>query len=210
MCVCVGFYLFIYLPPRSWFVYLQGHRSQQFEIGCIIPGREIPKWFEKVNICDTSVVADEKVIGHTYNAKGVKIQLPGSGCDEWRGIVLCVVFLPPERLHRYQLDHRYQYHYYLHYDRRYRGHYYDHLGHTIRVKLEIGSWYHYRCYTVPEFTSEYGEVESHHLWLHSLSKNEFCLPKTPGHSIDKKGFHQVELEIQTKRLEVEKIGFRVV
>ena len=43
----------------------------------IIPGREFPKWFEKVNICGSYV-------------------LPGSGsgfgCDEWRGIVLCVLF----------------------------------------------------------------------------------------------------------------------
>ena len=207
--MCVGFYLFIYLPPRSWFVYFQGHRSQQFEIGCIIPGREIPKWFNKVNICDTSV---DTWMYETYKTKKVKIQLPGSGsgCDEWRGIVLCVVFLPPERHHRYQLDHRYQSHYYLDLGRRYYDHYFHHLGHSIRVKLEIGSRYHYRCYTMPEFTSEYGEVDSHHLWLHSLSKNEFCLPKTPGRSIGKKGFHQVELEIQTKRLEVEKIGFRVV
>ena len=207
--MCVGFYLFIYLPPRSWFVYFQGKRCHRSEICCIIPGREIPKWFEKVNIYHTSVLADESVIGrykgHTYNAKRVKIQLPGSGCDEWRGIVLCVVFSPPKLPHRYQLDHRFQY--YHHRNGRYKDHYYDHLDHTIRVKIEFGSSW---CDTKPEFTSEYGEVESHHLWLHSLSKNKFCLPKTPGRSIDKKGFHQVGLEIQTKRLEVEKIGFRVV
>ena len=62
-------------------------------------------------------------------------------------------------------------------------------------------------------TSEYGKVESHHLWLHSVSKSNFRLPKTPGCSIDKKGFHQdqVELEIVTGGfLEVEKIGFRVI
>ena len=187
--------LFIYLPPRSWFVYFQGQSSQEFEICCIIPGREIPKWFEKVNICDTSV-DDEN-----YKTKKVKIQLPGSGsgCDEWRGIVLCVVFLPPERHHRYQLENRY--HYYSGGDPRYRR-----PNYSIRVLLVN----YYRCFTEPEFTSEYGEVESHHLWLHSLSKNKFCLPKTPGRSIDKKGFHQVELEIQSHGLEVEKIGFRVV
>ena len=212
MCVCVGFYLFIYLPPRSWFVYFQGHRSQQFEIGCIIPGREIPKWFEKVNICDTSVVTEYQGFGKIYKVKKVKIQLPGSGsgCDEWRGIVLCFVFLPPERHHKYQLDHRYQYHYYRDDEQRYIDRYSHHLGHSIRVQLKIGSWDHYSCYTQPELTSEYGEVESHHLWLHSLSKNKFCLPKTPGRSIDKKGFHQVELEIETEGFEVEKIGFRVV
>ena len=207
--MCVGFYLFIYLPPRSWFVYFQGQSSHQFEICCIIPGREIPKWFDEVNICDTKV---ETSMYETYKTKKVKIQLPGSGsgCDEWRGIVLCVVFLPPERHHRYQLDHRYQYHYCHPLDQRYANHYNKHLGHTIMVKLEIGSRYHYCCYTVPELTSEYGEVESHHLWVRSLSKNKFRLPKTPGRSIDKKGFHQVELEIVAKRFEVEKIGFRVV
>ena len=208
--MCVGFYLFIYLPPRSWFVYFQGKSSHQFEICCIIPGREIPKWFDKVNICDTSVVTDYPGSLDTYNAKKVKIQLPGSGCDEWRGIVLCVVFSPPKLPDRYQLDSRYQYHTYRSYDQKFRDHYYHHLGHSIRVKSETGSGYQYSCYTDPEFTSEYGEVESHHLWLHTLSKKEFCLPETAGSSIDKKGFHQVELEIQTRRLEVEKIGFRVV
>ena len=192
--MCVRFYLFIYLPPRSWFVYFQGHRSQRFEIGCIIPGREIPKWFEKVNICDTSVVNGCKM-------KKGKIQLPG--CDELRGIVLCVVFLPPERHHRYDLDHRYRYP-----CRDDLVHGYGGRGHTIGVTSVNDI-----CrYTAIEFSSEYGEVKSHHLWLYSVSKNKFCLPKTPGRSIDKKGFHQVELEIYTSTngLEVEKIGFCVV
>ena len=145
-------------------------------IRCIIPGREIPKWFDKVNICDTSVDTDYPLSLDTYNAKKVKIQLPGSGCDEWWGIVLCVVFSPPKRHHRYQLDNRYQYHTDLSYDKKFSDHYYRHLDHSIRVKLEIGSLHHYMCYTFPEFTSEYGEVESHHLWLHTLSKKEFCLP----------------------------------
>nr|POE55436.1 hypothetical protein CFP56_61686 [Quercus suber] len=60
-----------------------------------------------------------------------------------------------------------------------------------------------------DFKSEYGKVESHHLWLHSMSKEHFRLPKTPGCSIDNKGFHKVELEIETQGLEVEKIGFPV-
>ena len=194
MCVCVRFYLFIYLPPRSWFVYFQGHRSQRFEIGCIIPGREIPKWFEKVNICDTSVVNGCKI-------KKGKIQLPG--CDEWRGIVLCVVFLPPERHHRCDRDHRYRY---LPLDD--LGHECGQPGHIIRVSSVNDISYS----AVIDFSLEYGEVESHHLLLYSVSKNKFCLPKTPGRSIDKKGFHQVELEIYTSNngLEVEKIGFCVV
>ncbi|KAK9984835.1 hypothetical protein SO802_034360 [Lithocarpus litseifolius] len=158
-------------------------QGQEFIKCYIIPGREIPKWFEKVNICDTSV-------GPCYKTKKVKIQLPGSrsGCDEWRGIVLCVVFLPSERHHRYQQNHH------------------------IRVNGCQMRCFDFEPYpdTWLNFTSEYGKVESHHLWLQSVSKNNFRLPKTLGRSIDKKGFHQVELEIQTRGLEVEKIGFRVV
>ncbi|XP_075641491.1 disease resistance protein Roq1-like [Castanea sativa] len=154
----------------------------------IIPGREIPKWFEKVNICDTSVVTRHNI--WTYKIKKVKIQLPGSGsgCDEWRGIVLCVVFIPTERHHRSQQNHH------------------------IIVKGCQMSGFSFGEFpqTWPLFTPEYGKVDSHHLWLHTVSKNNFSLPKTPGRSVDKKGFHQVELEIETEGLEVEKIGFRVV
>ena len=144
----------------------------------IIPGREIPKCFEKVNVCDTSVVpylSTYKII------KKVKIQLPE--CDEWRGIVLCVLFLPTER------------------------HYRSSLG----CQTSYSTYGQYRTWL--NITSEYGKVESHHLWLHSVSKSNFRLPKTPGCSIDKKGFHQdqVELEIVTGGfLEVEKIGFRLI
>ena len=151
----------------------QGQSGKKYEKSYIIPGREIPKWFEKVNICGTSV-------GPRYKTKKVKIQLPGSGsgCGEWRGIVLCIVFLPSELHHRY-----------------------EQVSYEIIVNGRQ---------TWPGLTSGYGKVQSHHLWLHSVSKNLFSLPNTPGCSIDKKGFHQVELEIQTRGLEVEKIGFRVV
>ena len=154
----------------------QGQSSNHFDKCYCIPGREIPSWLEKVNICDTKVDKIYKV----------KIQLPGSGSgfDEWRGIVLCVVFLPTER----HLDPQLQY-----------------IGVDGLVPQHYGP-----VVTYPKFRSEYGKVESHHLWLHSVSKHCFCLPNTPGCSIDKKGFHQVELEIKACRLEVEKIGFRVV
>ena len=117
----------------------------------------------------------------------MKIQLPrsGFGCDEWRGIVLCVVFLPTECHHRYEREHQ------------------------IRVNTEM-SWLHRQIYREFKFTPEYGKVDSHHFWLRSLSKRMFDLRETPGRSIDKKGFHQVELEIETLGLEVEKIGFCVV
>ncbi|KAK7829780.1 hypothetical protein CFP56_028861 [Quercus suber] len=112
----------------------------------------------------------------------------GSGCDEWRGIVLCVVFLPSQRHHRYQQNLE------------------------IRVSGCQMRRFSYEPYpsTWLDFKSEYGKVESHHLWLHSMSKEHFRLPKTPGCSIDNKGFHKVELEIETQGLEVEKIGFPVV
>ena len=160
----------------------QGQSGKQFEKCYIIPGWEIPKWFEKVNICDTKVGLDYFGPG-TSKTKKVKIQLPGSGCDEWRGIVLCFLFLPTER----------------------------HCG-FIRVSRCQNNFGHeeYANTIAAMFPSEYGKVESHHLCLQSVSKNNFHLPKTPGRSIDKNGFHQVELEIQTEGLVVEKIGFRVV
>ena len=74
----------------------QGQSGKQFQKCYIIPGREIPKWFEKVNICDTSVVS-------CFKTKKVKIQLPGSG--SWWGIVLCVVFLPGQ-LSRFTMTDR--------------------------------------------------------------------------------------------------------
>ena len=51
---------------------------------------------------------------------------------------------------------------------------------------------------------EYGKVESHHIWLYSMSS------KTLGCSVDGKRFHQFELKIASQGLEVEQIGFRVV
>ena len=169
----------------------QGQSGKQFEKCYIIPGREILKWFEKVNICDTKV-------GPDYKIKKVKIQLPGSGSgfDEWRGIVLCVLFLPTEPHHIIVNG----------YQMRQHGHITVNgcqMSNNFRLGLYPRTW--------ADFTSKYGKVESHHLWLHSVSKNNFCLPKPPGCSIDKKGFHQVELEIVTGGfLEVEKIGFCVV
>ena len=51
---------------------------------------------------------------------------------------------------------------------------------------------------------EYGKVESHRIWLYSMSS------KTLGCSVDEKRFHQVELKITSQGLEVKQIGFRVV
>ena len=175
--MCVGFYLYIYPQDLGLYI-LQVQSGKQFEKCYIIPGREIPKWFYKVNICDTSVVSHSHLgPGKTCKIKKVKIQLPGSGCDGWRGIVLCVVILPTVRHHG-------------------------------RIALEVG--FVTSFYTSVAFTSEYGKAESHHLWLLSVSKNEFDLIETPGRSIDSNGFHQVELEIEADCFEVEKVGFCVV
>ena len=169
----------------------QGQSSNHFDKCYCIPGREIPSWLEKVNICDTKVDKIYKV----------KIQLPGSGCDEWSGIVLCVVFLPTECS---------QHHSWFREDG-------CEVAQCPTCGIRVGG--PQVCvydgvlllHTGFEFYSEYGKVESHHLWLHSMSKIRFRLPKTPGCYIDKNGFRQVELEISTwGGLEVEKFGFRVV
>ena len=169
----------------------QGQSGKQFEKSYIIPGKEIPKWFEEVNICHTILPIRQKM-------KKVKIQLPGSGCDEWRGIVLCVVFLPTEPHHRYQRD--------------YRGSIFVTGPDFFDGVYASDSDFFDGVYASDSFAFpfEYGEVETHHLWLHSVSKNRFCRPKTPGSSVDKKGFHQVELGIYPGSLKVEKIGFLVV
>ena len=174
--MCVGFYLYIYPQDLGLYI-LQVQSGKQFEICYIIPGREIPKWFEKVNIA--SVVPRYHLgPGRTYKIiKKVKIQLPGSGCNGWRGIVLCVVILPTVRHHG-----------------------------RIALTVDFLTYFH----TSVAFTSEYGKVESHHLWLLSVSKNKFDLIETLGRSIDTNGFHQLELEIEADCFEVEKVGFCVV
>ena len=115
----------------------------------------------------------------------MKIQLPGSGsgCDEWRGIVFCLVFLPIGTCQQTFKAFRPR-----------EGKY----GYILFVRSCSG------------FRSEYGKVELHHLWLLSMSRDRLCLPKTPGCSIDKKEYHQVDLEIETVGMEVEKVGFCVV
>ena len=103
--VCVCWVLFIYLfTPKIMVCIFQGQSSKQLEKCYIIPGREIPKWLEKVNICDSSITPRWYSNMRPVTIKKVKIQLPGSGsgCDEWRGIVLCVVFLPTDLHHRYR------------------------------------------------------------------------------------------------------------
>ena len=174
--VCVGFCLFIY--PKIMVCIFQGQSGKQYEKCYIIPGREIPKWFEKAILGDTLVVPPRSGRGMACRYHEVKIQLPGSGSgfDEWRGIVLCVVFLPTDPI--------------------------DLKDSEIAVHGLVGLNVFQYPRSFLEFMSKYGKVESHHLWLHSVSKAHLCLPKTPGCSI--------KLDIVTQGLEVEKVGFCVI
>ena len=59
----------------------------------VLPGKEIPNGFEKANIRDSSVLASPSFHRGDYS---VNMQLPRSGFDELRAILLCVVFVPWE------------------------------------------------------------------------------------------------------------------
>ena len=95
--------LYIFMYTKIAVCMFQGPSGKLMEgLYNIIPGREFPKWFEKVNICRSYVVTPPSrftLHSKPFKTKKVKIQLPGSGsgCDGWRGIVLCVLFLPSER-----------------------------------------------------------------------------------------------------------------
>ena len=67
------------------------------------------------------------------------------------------------------------------------------------------------------FSEKYGKVESHHLWLlycsHDyLSNNPFSYLNCEEalSQINAKGFGQLEIEISTLNLQVEKVGVRLV
>ena len=67
----------------------------------VLPGKEIPNGFEKANMRDGSVLASLSFHRLDYS---VNIQLPRSGFDELRAILLCVVFVPCEHYnHSYYL-----------------------------------------------------------------------------------------------------------
>ena len=163
----------------------------------IIPGREIPKWFEEVNKWDTLVDPRRYSNMIPVAIKKVKLQLPLVG-DDRRRVVLCVLFLPIERHHRHQLDRL------INVDGCLMSYSTYGRGDEIWLKFTSESLGEVTC---TYCLSEYGKVESHHLWLGEI---QFYLPETPGCSIGKNGFHQVELEIETQGMVVEKIGFRVL
>ena len=187
--------LYIFMYTKIAVCMFQGPSGKLMEgLYNIIPGREFPKWFEKVNICRSYVVTPPSrftLHSKPFKTKKVKIQLPGSGsgCDGWRGIVLCVLFLPSERcqysINEIEVDS-------IKVD-----------GCQMSEKAFLGNrFWRGTCFNAR--AQEYGKVESHHIWLYSTSS------KTLGCSVDEKRFHQVELKIASQGLEVEQIGFRVV
>ena len=70
----------------------------EWNLSSILPGKEIPNGFEKANIRDSSVLASLSFHRLDYS---VNIQLPRSGFDELRAILLCIVFVPCEHFNPY-------------------------------------------------------------------------------------------------------------
>ena len=175
----------------------QGPSGKLFgRLPCIIPGSEIPTWFKEVNICEEpgSVVTSEGFrsrvsqalnMNQIFKTKKENIQVPFDTCDEWIGIVLCVVFVPSKR-HQcpFQIG-------------------VDSIEVDSIESNEMG------LPSYPSIKEKYGKLESHHLWFVYLSHVHFNM-RTPCSSIDEKGFHEVEIKIATRSLEVVKIGVHLV
>ena len=169
---------------------------------CIIPGSEFPTWFKEVNMCEepSSVVTYQsfrRCLSHPPNMNQIfktekeNIQVPFDTCDEWIGIVLCVVFVPSKcRQYPFRIE---------------------------VVSFEVDSFEVYSIKrntlgrSVSFFSSigeKYGKLESRHLGFFYLSSvDHFMITWS---SIDEKGFHEVEIKIATRSLEVEKIGVHLV
>ena len=108
--------------------------------------------------------------------------MPFDTCDEWIGIVLCVFFVP---------NKRHQYPFQIEVD--------SIESNGLRWEVSYG----------PSIGEEYGKLESHHLCFVYIS-NVHSNMRTPCSSVNEKGFHEVEIKIATRRLEVEKIGAHLV
>ena len=75
----------------------------------LIPGSEILSWLKEVKICEepySSFVTSLSFhryrshyanVNRIFKIKKVNIQVPFNGCNEWKGILLCLVFVPLER-----------------------------------------------------------------------------------------------------------------
>lgn len=164
----------------------------------IIPGSEILTWFKEVNICEEpgSVVTSQSFrrcltyphnMNRIFKTKKENIQVPFDTCDEWIGIVLCVVFVPSKR---------HQYPFQIEVD-------------SIEVDSIESNGLRWEVSYGPSIEEKYGKLESHHLCFVYVS-NVHSNIRTPCSSIDEKGFHEVEIKIATRSLEVEKIGVHLV
>ncbi|XP_030926111.1 disease resistance-like protein DSC1 isoform X1 [Quercus lobata] len=141
---------------------LSGRLPDLLEI--IIPGREIPKWF------------NHECMGHKLN-----IQVPSSECDDVMEIALCAAFVPKKRLPRFSIC-------------------------QLSCSLN-GVQMKHRVYF--GFRTNYGIIESHHLWLLYYS-NYTLNDGRISSEIDANGFCQLNIKIDSQSFEVKKIGVRLV
>ncbi|KAL4628703.1 hypothetical protein ACB092_05G258900 [Castanea dentata] len=152
----------------------------------VIPGSEIPTWSKEVNICEdpySSFVTSSIFQRYLYpKIKKVNIQVPFNECDEWRGIVLCFVFVPSKR-HQHRSLINFQ-------------------------SIKVDGFQKNCCPFDFNIGEKYGKLKSHHLGLLYLSNLHNW--EIPCVSIDAKEFHQVEIKIAITGFEVEKIGVRLV
>ncbi|KAL0012585.1 hypothetical protein SO802_007693 [Lithocarpus litseifolius] len=168
---------------------LQGGQSGKLlarRLPSIFPGSEIPSWLKEVKICaepySSSVTylrflrypSHYANVNRIFETKKVNIQA-FNGCDEWKGILLCLVFVPLDR-HRHpsEID-------------------------VYSVGVDGRTEYLIPFYRIGE---RYCKFESHHLKLVylplSLYRNANMMsPPCSCGSIDAKGFHQVEIKIAT-------------
>ena len=165
----------------------------------LIPGSEILSWLKEVKICEepySSFVTSLSFhryrshyanVNRIFKIKKVNIQVPFNGCNEWKGILLCLVFVPLER-------HWYPSEIYVY---------------SVQVDGHQGDLMPFMCC----IGERYCKFESHHLWLVYFFRHLFDNPyrmRGTCSSIDAKGFRQVEIKIATVSVEAEKIGFGLV
>ncbi|XP_030971320.1 TMV resistance protein N-like isoform X2 [Quercus lobata] len=128
---------------------------------------------------------NHEIMGHKVN-----LQVP-CGFDELMGIALCVVFERNEP-HQYPRDCQ------------------------LSCLLNVNGC-QIKNPEVFKFTEKYGKVESHHLWLLYLSSCYLSCYRDSGSDwnkacsqTDANGFYQLNIEISSWNLKVEKIGFSLL
>ena len=130
----------------------------------IIPGREIPKWF------------NHECMGHELN-----IQVPSSECDDVMEIALCAAFVPKKSLPRFSI---------------------------CRLSCSLNGVQMKHC-VYSGFRTNYGIIESHHLWLLYYS-NYTLNDGRISSEIDANGFCQLKIKIDSQSFEGKKIGVHLV